>query len=1238
MQLGAIAFRGTTRFRLVRFLGRGGMGVVYEAFDELNGVPVALKLLPIVNPDLLLRFKREFRAVADVRHPNLVRLGELVSEGSQWFFTMELVKGIDLASYVRGADPERVLAAAARATETPADGTPTLRGADARRLEPLIGGARYREERLRPALVQLGRALGALHVARCVHRDVKPTNVLVTAEGRAVLLDFGLVRESSSETTFTGAGTPEYMAPEQVAHGPVTGAADWYAFGTILFELLAGRLPFQGLAHEILYRKQYGRAPLVAEASSSPPPPDLAALCDGLLEPEVSRRWSGERALAALGAAEVAELQSPPRPPGPPPGEGASDDGAPERFVGREAEQHELAALLAEVRAGGGARAAIVRGESGVGKSALVRAFLAAHAGGDDVVLVTGRCYERELLPFKAVDGIVDALTPVLRKLDGETLARVIPERAAVLLQAFPVLGRIGAIAHAPEAMDGLDARQVRAAMFGAFRQLLRALGERAVVVLAIDDLQWADADSLALLSEVLRHPESPRLLLLGTLRSASQGTDPGVKLFSGEVLEHHLPLRNLDDAAARTLARELLRAGWAGDPEAAAPLIARESAGHPLFLQELARTAHLRSGEGRAVTLDGVLRAQIEAFSAPAIRILRALAIASAPVPVRTLRRLLALDGAAAMELFDGLRGARLVHSTTERGDELVDIAHDRIRLVARAMTSSDEARELHAELAEAFEESGSSLRAAGHWREAGHADRAAIHFAAAAARAAEALAFDRAVEHYQSSLALADWSGDRRRELLVGLADALSNAGRGAEAAPHYLAAARLAAPLPALDLRRRGAEELLRSGRLDEGRAVAAEALADAGLGFSRSPVRALLWQRVVLRTRGLRFRRRAAEEVAPRDLARVDLCWSLSSGLGLMDPVQGAHFQARSLILALGAGEPYRVARGIAGEAAYAAAQGDKRRAQALLAEAARIAESLHHPHGRGIVALMSGLAGHLGGEFAPAAAQLATAERIFRERCVGTAWELNAVRHFTLECCYYLGELGRYRAATVEGLKEAKDRGSVYATTTLRTGLANAIWLLRDEPARARQDAVEAMRGWSAHGYHIQHWYELFAQTQIDLYMGDGPAAHARVTAGWPQLKRSNLLRMSHTRLVAVHLRGRAALAAAAATEGAARAPLVEIARGAASRLERDGRGWGGVLAALLHGGIERLEGRRERSDQWLRRAVDDAGAHGLSLFRAAAEMGALPDGPGERWMSDAGVRAPRNLARMILGV
>ncbi len=1227
MDLGAVAFRGTSRFRLVRFLGRGGMGVVYEAFDEVNAVPVALKLLPVVNPDMLLRFKREFRAVADVRHPNLVRLGELVSEGSQWFFSMELVRGTDLMSYVRGvesAGSPSVMPVLASDAPTPI----VLPGEGVRRHET-SPGARYRPERLRPALAQLAQALAALHAAQCVHRDVKPSNVLVTAEGRAVLLDFGLVSAASIETTQSGAGTPEYMAPEQVAHQPVSAAADWYAFGVILFELLTGRLPFEGLPHEILYRKQHGRPPRVA-AVMPDAPADLAALCDGLLHGDPDSRFSGTEVLAQLMPTPAGQPTEPPP---------ASDE--PVRFVGRENELGLVEAALAAVRTGESALALIVRGESGVGKSSLVRAFLEAHADGEDVVLLTARCYERELVPFKALDGLVDVLTHVLRKMDGAVLEKMIPQRAAVLLQAFPVLGRVPLIAHAPQEHVGPDPREVRASMFAVFRQLLRALGERAPIIAFVDDLQWADADSLALLSEVLRPPNAPRLLLLGTLRTPSADEPVGHLLAAG-VPEQHLPLANLQDAAARTLARGLLVSGGAADPDGGADLIARESAGHPLFLLELARTSHLRRGNAAPLTLDGVLRAQMEAFSAPAVRILRTLAVAGAPTPVRMLRRLTALDGATAVRLFDELRTAKLVNSVSDRGDELLDFSHDRIRQVARLSTSTSDARELHEQLAEAFEDAGNSLRAGGHWREAGHPDRAAIHFSSAAKRAAEALAFDRAVAHYKDALALGNWSEEQRRDLLIGLGDALSNVGRGAEAAPNYLAAARNAGPALALDLRRRGAEELIRSGRLDEGRAVATEALADAGLKFASSPVRALLAQRAVLRLRGRRFRSRTAEEIAPRELARVDLCWSISSGLGLMDPVQGAHFQVRSLLLALRAGEPYRVARGIAGEAAYAAAQGEYPRSRRLLAEAGAIAAKLDYPHATGIVSLMSGLAAHLGGRFAPALEHLATAEQIFRDKCVGAAWELNAVRHFTLECFYYLGELARFRASAVEGLKEANDRGSVYAATTLRIGLANAVSLIGDEPDRARTEAREAMQAWSARGYHIQHWYELIAHTQIDLYGGDGEAAYTRFRTGWPALRKSLLLRLQHTRTVAIHLRGRTALAGAIAASGTERAARLRLARGCAAELRRGG-GWAGALAALLFGGIEQIEGHTVESAAWLRRAIDETGTHGLALFKAAAQMAAgeiagdvAAGAAGEAWMRENDVRSPAALTRMLV--
>jgi hypothetical protein len=1243
MQLG-VAFRGTARFRLVRFLGQGGMGLVYEAFDEASASPVALKLLPLVSPDSLSRFKREFRAIADVHHPNLVRLGELVAEGAQWFFTMELVNGIDLQSWVCG---ENVRSAPTSIGPVPLPGAATMPGHRPRRPQTLA----YREDRLRQAIGPLAEALAALHAAGCVHRDVKPTNVLVTAEGRPVLLDFGLTTTDTTQSTLVGAGTPEYMAPEQVVEASVGAAADWYAFGTILFELLTGRLPFEGPRHEIMYRKTRERPPRVGEVNRDAPA-DLAVLADGLLAIEPAGR---------LGAADVLAVLAPARGDAdrargaPPPPEVVAEIGR-GRFVGRAAELAALEAALAEVRAGGGARALVVRGESGVGKSTLVRAFLDAQ--GEGALALAGRCYERELVPFKAVDGFVDALAGALRKRDDAFVAALLPPRAAILLHAFPVLGRVDALARALALPDGMDAREVRASMFAALRELLRRLGEERPIVAAIDDLQWADADSLALLAELLRGPGAPRLLLVGTLRTQAQPTDADPRLFGADAPERHLTLGNLEGSSARALALDLLSATAPSRAGDLAEIVARESAGHPLFLRELARTVHLRTNDGAPLTLDGVLRARLAAFSPPALNALRALAIAGAPTPVRALLSVVAgeagragASGAAASESSPGvpvatgaaliaeLRAARLVHSTSGRVDDLVDIAHDRVRQVARASIAPDEARALHARLAATFEFGVDPLRAAGHWREAGQPARAAQRFADAAARAAEAFAFDRAVALYESALELGTWPDERRRELEIGLADALANAGRGEASARRYLAAARGAGPGAALALRRRGTEELIRSGRLDEGRAVAAEALADAGLRFARAPLRALLGQRALLRLRGRRFRRRSVEEIAPRDLARVDLCWSLSSGLGLMDPVQGAHFQVRSLLLALRAGEPYRVARGIAGEAAYAAAQGQSARSRALLDEAGRISADLVDPHATGIVSLMSGLSGHLLGRFGEGIAHLDAASRVFREQCVGTVWELNAARQFSLECLYYLGELPRFRLEAAEALREAVDRGSVYATTTMRTGIANAAWLLDDDPARAREEVAAAKGGWSSRGYHIQHWYTLCAEAQLALYEGDGAQAHALMEAGWAGLRRSRLLMIEHTRLVALHLRARAALAAAGAGAGDGLA----LAREAGRRLAGARSGWSGVFAALVEGGAATLSGDRVLARASYARAAAVARGLGLALFAAAADL-AVAELAGDTaardsalaWMSARGAKNPRALARMLI--
>src|SRR5262249_18564752 len=134
---------------------------------------------------------------------------------------------------------------------------PTLAGTRPEDTATVVDPARW--GRLRSALRQLAEGLGALHAAGKLHRDLKPSNVLVTREGRVIILDFGLAMDVASRSAHPStdrlAGTPAYMAPEQAGNGPPTPACDWYAVGTMLYEALTCRLPFDGAPLEILMRK-----------------------------------------------------------------------------------------------------------------------------------------------------------------------------------------------------------------------------------------------------------------------------------------------------------------------------------------------------------------------------------------------------------------------------------------------------------------------------------------------------------------------------------------------------------------------------------------------------------------------------------------------------------------------------------------------------------------------------------------------------------------------------------------------------------------------------------------------------------------------------------------------------------------------------------------------------------------------------------------------------------------------
>ncbi|HET7135987.1 MAG TPA: serine/threonine-protein kinase, partial [Casimicrobiaceae bacterium] len=455
-------FAGTDRFEIRRRLGEGAFGVVFEAWDRERDERVALKTLRHTSPVGLYRFKQEFRSLADISHPNLVALHELLSEGEQYFFTMELIEGADFLDFVRapGATKSRrthsdVAATLVADSESSVSSSqpfgpglaPTLPVRDSTlTTDEVLAAPRESVERvvlpvhegtLRKALVELARGVNALHDAGKLHRDIKPSNVLVTREGRVILLDFGLVSDVSANAegdTIESrvAGTPEYMSPEQASGLAASEASDWYSVGTMLYEALCGRLPFEGNIPTILAAKVLSEPTPPSEFAQGVPP-DLEALCMELLRRKPELRPNGREVIRRLGEASTTRRAR-------------STRNVP--LVGRTSHVAALESSLAAAR--DHAVLVLLHGRSGMGKTTIVRRFLDALRHREpDAVILAGNCYEQESVPYKALDSLVDALSQHLERLPDEKLSAVLPANILALARLFPVLQRLDAVQQA---------------------------------------------------------------------------------------------------------------------------------------------------------------------------------------------------------------------------------------------------------------------------------------------------------------------------------------------------------------------------------------------------------------------------------------------------------------------------------------------------------------------------------------------------------------------------------------------------------------------------------------------------------------------------------------------------------------------------------------------------------------------------------------------------------------------
>ena len=1202
------------RFVFEQSLGTGGFGKVYRARDTLRGVTVAVKVLNRVDPSSVFNFKTEFRALTSLVHRNLVQLHELFARDGEWLLSMELIEGGDFLSFVRPLSPvqraEASLTGQARDIGSTSSITPSVPDCFSERdpqgrasLLPLPasaandavrGVAKRRsartgtldELRLRSALRQLCEGLGALHQAQRLHRDLKPANVLVCAEdGRVAICDFGLVTVGGVAPRFgedsdaSGSapkgghssrgqnqvvGTVAYMSPEQAMGEVLTPASDWYSLGVMLYQALTGEVPFSpGLPFRAaVAAKQQGSLvhPCLLVENL---PQDLADLAVALLAPEPSRRPSYAQVVAIL------EQRARPASYGPK---------APERLVGRHEQVAQLHAAFARARSGI-ATVAMVAGRSGMGKSTLVQRFLDEVTRRDGAVVLAGRCYEREELPYKAFDPLLDALSTHLMDLDQVALAELLPENIHELSNLFPVLHRVPAIAKTSRESASLDPLEQKGRAFRAFRELCRRLSQHRPLVFYIDDLQWGDLDSGQIFVELLHLPQPPAALFVCAFRSEDEEQSP---LLSA-LRKTHLPEAGVTqpvevrvDALSETESQELAASLLADcpDAEAAVKFVATEAAGRPFFVRELALYIRAHGALPQQLTLELLIEARFSELSSESRSLLSLIAVAGRPERRGVIQRAAKL-GEKTMANLHALEVQNLVHSSGSRADDRIEAYHDRIRETVYRLLGASERSRLHHELALALEQEREADAEAlfEHWRCAGDRKKAGEYALQAAQRAEAALAFERAARLYGEALNLLELPAERARVLEERLGHALSLCGRGSEAADAFFRALPGATAANAMQLRSVATSQLLRAGQVARALSELKHARGLIGMSVPTTNLVTLVmlfWRRARIRLKRMTFKR-PKRPPALQDLLRADMLWEVGSGLACMDLLRGSVYQAEYLLLALKLGDPLRLARALSIEAIMCAtANKNPARTQLFIDRGYEVAGISGDPGAISIAKGTAGVCRMLEGRFREAVNLTRWARESIRDRVHPTrAWEQVTMAFFDLQSAACLGDVSEVVQRVPELLRDAEARGDLYAAVCYRTWRCSWAWLGLDQPDEARRQVQLAEGLWNQAGYHLQHWYTSQALAEVELYGGKAEASKVRLDAEWKRM--FFLQQIQHTRIEMWYLRSRVLIALA---REAFDPQLLEAACADANRLLKERTLWSGAFGRLLLACVE----------------------------------------------------------------
>jgi len=745
------------RYAVLKKLGEGGKGVVYKARDTVLNRVVAVKMLKstVSSEEAYSRFLREAQVVAKLNHPNIVSIHDIGREDEKRFFVMEFVDGMSLRELM-GTYPEGKC-----------DVQTVLRTA-----------------------IDVCNALQYAHSQGVLHRDVKPENILITHEGAAKLMDFGLAKmlgEPSITQEGVIVGTVAYVAPEVALGKGADARSDLYTFGAVLYEIATGKPPFPGEDSVKIIFSHIHDYPVSPSRLNPKVPQALADCIMKLLEKEPGKRFQSSADL--LGALrEIAEsfLREVyvPKPSVVVPSarplavkEVQLIDRVEELGVLREA-------VDKAVRGEGGV--IFLYGEAGIGKTRLARE-LGAYARLRGMRVLYGRC--PALFRMDGVPPYVlwkEVIKDYLETCTPEQLYRVIGFYPGEVSELVPELKqKFGAF---PQSLP-ISPEHGRDRLFEAVSQFVTNISKEAPLLVVLDDLQWTDQSSLLLLHYLARGVYRESLLLFGAYRDTDidelHPLSPVLTELNRERLLRSVLLKRMSSSDVSEMIKRILEQDDV--PRDFCELVYEKTRGNPFFVEEVIKSLkeeeiiHHEENKWKIKevsriefpkTVKSVIKARISRLDDECQNVLTLASFVGNDFSFEALCGVTGFEEDKLLGLMDRMLKTGLVKERVIRGEDVYSFGDIVIRDVVHEEVSHLRHKKLHGVVGCALEKAYAKKidehlgELALHFLECGDKEKSLEYFLKAGDKAAKIYANGEAASYLQSALKLLEEKEDALRE----------------------------------------------------------------------------------------------------------------------------------------------------------------------------------------------------------------------------------------------------------------------------------------------------------------------------------------------------------------------------------------------------------------------------------------------------------------------------------------